>query len=84
MLTYSGKTIADYENDLYATECRPEIDEEGVLYLTDVQKDDPIVEIVPKELFSGIGETLYIGKEYGFFIDRAIFFIIFMFFFNYF
>lgn len=72
LLTYSGKTIADYENNLYATECRPEIDEEGVLYLTDVQKDDPIVEIVPKELFSGIGETLYIGKEYGFFIATEI------------
>ncbi len=30
--------------------------------------DDSIVRIIPKELFSIVGEHFYIGKEYGFFI----------------
>ena len=30
--------------------------------------NDPIVEIVPEELFAAEGQTLYIGREYGFYI----------------
>lgn len=31
-------------------------------------KDDPIIQIVPKELFFIEGEHIYVGKEYGFFV----------------
>ena len=34
----------------------------------DPQEDDPIIDIVPKELCLIPGEHLYVGKEYGFFI----------------
>lgn len=33
--------------------------------------DDPIVQIVPKELFFIQGEHLYMGKEYGFFVNTV-------------
>ena len=37
----------------------------------EIRGDDPIVEIVPRELFTKEGQTLYIGREYGFFIDTT-------------
>ena len=33
--------------------------------------DDPIVRIIPKELFFIPGEHLYVGKEYGFFVKTV-------------
>lgn len=33
-----------------------------------VDADDPITQLVPKELFENEGKHLYIGKEYGFFV----------------
>lgn len=34
--------------------------------------DDPIVQIIPKELCFEVGYHLYIGREYGFFINTSI------------
>lgn len=40
-------------------------------YNLNVSGDNAITQIVPKELFMNIGDYLYIGKEYGFFINTA-------------
>ena len=37
-------------------------------YRFEIDGDNAIVQIVPKELFNLVGDHLYIGKEYGFFI----------------
>lgn len=37
--------------------------------LLSVWNDDEIVKIIPRELFTKNGEYLYIGKEYGFFVN---------------
>lgn len=34
--------------------------------------DDPIIQIIPKELFFQFGRHLYIGREYGFFVNTTI------------
>lgn len=46
----------------------------GDFYLDDGETitDDPIVNIVPKELFFIYGEHLYVGKEYGFFVRVVV------------
>lgn len=61
---YAGKTIRDY------AEIRtiPEIDYEGADLVLRTATDDAIVKIVPKANFMTPGDTLYIGREYGFFI----------------
>ena len=43
----------------------------GECYLEDgtTYTDDPIVQIIPKQLFFIPGEHIYIGKEYGFFVS---------------
>lgn len=61
--------IQDYSNNLYATNIKPVFNSDGQLALQNTQKDDPITGVVPKELFSKVGSTLHIGKEYGFFIN---------------
>lgn len=35
-----------------------------------ISGDDPIVHFVPRELFTTVGQDLYVGRKYGFFIDR--------------
>lgn len=40
-------------------------------YNLNVSGDNAITQIVPKELFMNVGDYLYIGKEYGFFINTA-------------
>lgn len=40
-------------------------------YNLNVSGDNAITQIVPKELFMNAGNYLYIGKEYGFFINTA-------------
>jgi hypothetical protein len=37
--------------------------------------DDPITRIVPRELFINRGDWLYVGKEYGFFVNTRQFII---------
>lgn len=34
-----------------------------------IQDDDPIINYIPKSLFSNKGETTFVGKEYGFHVD---------------
>ncbi len=57
--TNSDGIINSYSNDYF-----------GEYYLDDnyTITDDPIVTIVPKSLCFTLGEHIYIGKEYGFFI----------------
>lgn len=44
-------------------------DYEAMYVYAEVEKDNPIVDFVPKELFQTEGKTFYIGKEYGFIVD---------------
>lgn len=39
------------------------------LFTTDYTQDNPIVQIVPRELFTHRGEYFYVGAEYGFYVD---------------
>lgn len=61
---YAGKTIRDYEE----IRTIPDIDYEGVELTLYTTTDDAIVKIVPKAYFMTPGDTLYIGREYGFYI----------------
>ena len=53
-------STAEYGFRLYGTDSQ--------VYLT-ASGNDPIVEIIPEELFTAEGQTLYIGREYGFYIQ---------------
>lgn len=55
-LLNSDKTIQEYESALFSSKANIN---DGLLTVTG---DDPIVQIVPKNLFAEIGEKLYIGK----------------------
>lgn len=61
--TDSDGIIKSYVSDHY-----------GNCYLEDgyTVTDDPIVNIIPKELCFILGEHIYIGKEYGFFIRVVV------------
>ena len=39
------------------------------LFTTVYTQDNPIVQIVPRELFTHRGEYFYVGAEYGFYVD---------------
>lgn len=41
----------------------------GGVYYMHFNGDDKIVDFVPRELFTKVGKTFYIGKEYGFIVD---------------
>lgn len=38
-------------------------------WLTDIYADDPIVNIIPKQLFQNVGDYSYIGEKYGFYVS---------------
>lgn len=59
--TNSDGIIHDYVNDYF-----------GHHIVNGYVTDDPIVNIIPKELCFILGEHFYIGKEYGFFIKVMI------------
>ena len=61
---YAGKTIRDYEEIRTIHDVGYELS--GLVLNTTT--DDAIVKIVPKEYFKTPGDTLYIGREYGFYI----------------
>lgn len=61
---YSGKTIRDYEE----IRTIPNIGYELSDLVLNTTTDDAIVKIVPKAYFMTPGDTLYVGKEYGFYI----------------
>lgn len=65
--------IPDYSYDLYTDDdgiIKSYVDEHFLdCYLEDfTYTDDPIIRIIPKDLFFIPGEHIYVGKEYGFFL----------------
>ena len=74
---YQGK-YDDYtgSNDAHTTATSSQVFE-TTNYKTDVYpqftdnytQDNPIVQIVPRELFTHRGEYFYVGAEYGFYVD---------------
>lgn len=65
------KTIFDYP-EMFAQKSKIEVEPISgqTLYVEDLGDDD-IVKIVPKQLFAQVGEELYIGNEYGFYINTS-------------
>lgn len=61
-------TIRDYPTQLHATEARIIVNNH-CFELDGMGKDDPIVEIVPKNYFLSVGQKLEIGDEYGYYIN---------------
>lgn len=61
---YAGKTIRDYEE----IRTIPDVGYELSGLVLNTTTDDAIVKIVPKAYFMTPGDTLYIGREYGFYI----------------
>ena len=67
-------TIGDYvyaANPLFGSNAYYEVAEianrkEVCYYIID---DDPIINYIPKSLFSNKGKTTFVGKEYGFYVD---------------
>ena len=49
--------ITDYKTDVYPQ------------FTDTYTQDNPIVQIVPRELFTHRGEYFYVGAEYGFYVD---------------
>ena len=49
--------ITDYKTDVYPQ------------FTDNYTQDNPIVQIVPRELFTHRGEYFYVGAEYGFYVD---------------
>lgn len=64
IIGYENKTIRDYE----AIRTTPDISHDGIDLVLHTSVDDAITKIVPKSYFKAPGDTLYIGREYGFFI----------------
>ena len=66
-------TIFDYasgDNPLYGTKGKIISKNKPMGYLAlSGNEDDDIVQIVPKHLFTSVGEHLHIGKEYGLYIN---------------
>ncbi len=48
-----------------------ESDNEGIIARYTIKGDDPIIEIIPRNYFEQEGTQLYIGNEYGFFIETT-------------
>ncbi|MDR3216835.1 MAG: hypothetical protein LBT55_05405 [Clostridiaceae bacterium] len=63
--TYAG----DYINNLYKSTSNMSDDANDNSLILMASADDPIVNIVPRELFTSVNITLYFGLEYGFFIE---------------
>ena len=67
MFTFEG---TQYGIDQYATD----LSEKGAVLNSGeyiITQDNPIINIVPKHLFKEVGENLYIGKEYGYYINTT-------------
>lgn len=52
--------ITDYKTDVYPQ------------FTNIYTQDNPIVQIVPRELFTHRGEYFYVGAEYGFYVDTRV------------
>ena len=71
LINDNEKTIFDYP-EMFAQKSKIEVEPISgqTLYVEDLGDDD-IVKIVPKQLFAQVGEELYIGNEYGFYINTS-------------
>ena len=63
-------TIRDYSNRLIGTQAHVQY-EDGIYRIVSPENDDPIVSIIPKNLFYTVGSELVIGKEYGYYINTS-------------
>ncbi len=64
--------IRDYPDNLHATKAAiKRKDGEGLMGLYDLNEDDPIVNIVPKNHFFKEGYIIDIGDEYGYYINTT-------------
>lgn len=73
LLNSNNQTIFDYCSEtspLFATKARIQGSNKSYLNLIG-NTDDDIVKIVPKSLFAIEGEELYVGDEYGFYINTS-------------
>lgn len=69
LLNSTSQVITEYSTNLSLYKSSSNINvNDGVLNAT-ILGDDTIVKIIPKELFMMVGDHLYIGKEYGFFVN---------------
>lgn len=62
----NGVYINRYISDNYSSQASIYGDN-GINF--DITGEDPIVNIIPKNLFKEVGKTFYVGKEYGFIVD---------------
>ena len=71
MIAGTNLTIRDYSEQLHATEAAVRIsDEDNTGFeLYNLDEDDPIINIVPKNYFFTVGNIVNIGDEYGYFIN---------------
>lgn len=61
-------SIYEYKSKLYCKNIKMIDTSIQNKWLVEINGDDPIINIVPKEAFAEEGEHFYIGKEYGFFV----------------
>lgn len=71
MIAGTNLTIRDYSEQLHATEAAVRVSEEDNtgFELYNLDEDDPIINIVPKNYFFTVGNIVNIGDEYGYFIN---------------
>lgn len=68
---YNGLTIRHYPEQLHATEASVRITDENNtgFELYNLDADDPIVNIVPKDYFFTVCNVVNMGDEYGYYIN---------------
>lgn len=64
-------TIRDYSEQLIASKAHVQHVEDEGYQIADSDQDDPIVKIIPKNLFYTVGSELVIGQEYGYYINTT-------------
>lgn len=69
LLNMPSKTISEYKTDSSLYKSTSSIETINSQLQLTAEGDDPIVNIVPKALFMNIGDHLYVGKEYGFYVN---------------
>lgn len=73
--TYRGNnySISDYTTNSLLQKGLVSVDTVDLKKVLSVSEDNAITKIIPKELFANNGNHLYIGKEYGFFVNTEDF-----------
>lgn len=68
LIKNSQYTIREYPS-LYATNAKIVVNEdESDFEFRNLENEDNIVEVIPKELFFDVGEHTFLGEEYGFYL----------------